>query len=296
MAVYPTSAVGLSYITYPAGPTAAGLTVTAPGSTNTKGAYSEVVSSLGFTSNRVEINTQFTVAASRQLLIDLATGAAASEVVRVPDLLAEGSNTSTSFNDGQYVAPLAVASGVRVAVRYAINNLTSANLRLSVTLIAAGSQPGIQTFTAIGADTSDSGGTQVDPGGTANTKGAYSQIVASSAAIYQTLMLVLTLKGNTSVTSTDWAVDVATGAAASEVVLIPDLRFSTGGTVNMMSPRSSSCLTYIAASTRYAVRASCGINDATDRLVDAAIVVGTAPSESASGGGIRLAGHGGLAA
>ncbi len=288
MSCYPTSAAGLGYVSYPVGPTASGdVNLTAPGANNTKGAYAQIVASTPFACTAVQVSTTFTLALSRQFLIDIATGAGGAEVVKIPDLLTEGYNVTGSWNNTYWQVPLAVDASTRLSARFAINDITSiGTFGICVSLSAAGGQPGITSFTNLGADTSDSGGAQVDPGGTANTFGTYTQMVASSAAVYQYLAVLSTTKGNSALTSARWCINVATGAAASEVVLIPDLRVSAGGAApNRYGPRCLPYLTYIAASTRIAVNASCGINDATDRLIDVALLVGTAPTETGSAGG-----------
>jgi hypothetical protein len=282
MAHYPTSATGLAATSSPVGPTASGTTVTA-GSANVKGSYVEFVASLGFTANRVTILVLATiVAAPRQYLIDLATGAAGSESVVVPNLMTEGSPSSGASPHGElHVAlPLAVASGTRIALRCACSTASDTIGQLSVTCAAAGGTPGCTAFVNAGADTSDSGGTAVDPGGTANTKGSYTQLTASTGAVAQVLVPLATVRGNAAATTAQWAFDVATGAGGAETVLVPDIRLGTAGAaeVRLNLRAVPPLLTYIASGTRIAVRASCDITDATDRLLDAAVLIATAPA------------------
>jgi hypothetical protein len=129
----------------------------------------------------------------------------------------------------------------------------------------------------------------VDPGASINTKGStYSEMTSSSSAITQSLTCMFSMGGNTAPQTFLAAVDISTGAGGAEVVLVPDLRLSgrdlvAGSGVLMVAPRSYTMLTYIAASTRIAVRASSNINDATDRLFDVALVAGTAPAEGSGG-------------
>jgi hypothetical protein len=292
MPCFPQDTSGLNYISYPVGPAATDITITNPVSTNTKGAYSELVASTPFACTQVIWFNGFVAgSAARQVLIDLSTGAGGAETVVVADLLSEVMAVSTSWNPNLFTLPLAIAASTRVAARYAINVLAGAGLSVHLTIWAAGTCPGITSFTTLGANSADSGGTQIDPGGVADTKGAYVELVASSAAVTQFLMLMSTMQGNQAAASTRWARDVATGAGGAETVLMPDLGMSSSS-LDAMAPRSLSFLTYIAASTRIAIRASCAITDATDRLFDVALVVGTAPAESGSGG---LSRHPGMA-
>lgn len=290
MAYYPQSAVGLNYITYPVGPASAGLSVNTAAGANTKGSYVEVIASSPFDSVLIQILILLTTATNGlQMLTDIATGAGGAEAVCIPDIMRSNHATTASDTGGLYILPLEIASGTRIAARCQASTGSSTEV-LAITLVAAGGAPGIATFVNYGANTVDSGGTQIDPGGSANTKGSYTQITASTSAVIQSLLSMTALAGNNSAAATaTWAYDIATGAGGAEVVLIPDLRMQTrllnGSTASVaMSPRSQPFLTYIAASTRIAVRASCNITDATDRLIDVAFIAGTAPAEPSSGG------------
>jgi hypothetical protein len=158
----------------------------------------------------------------------------------------------------------------------------------AISLIAAGGVPGISTFVTYGANTADSGATSVDPGATPNTKGAYSQLSASTSAVIQWLSIVPSTGGNTGPVSVRWYLDFATGAAASEVVLIPDMTFccmiDPSAFIGIVRPVSFNAMTYIAASTRLAARSSSSSTDATDRLLDVEVITGTAPAEPSTGG------------
>lgn len=291
MSCYPSDASAINYITYPVGPTPSGATVTAAGSTNTKGSYTELVSATGFDSTMIEITVQvMTASATAPLyLLDIATGGAGSETVVIPNLLVEKESASASsgVNGARYVLPLAVANGTRVAARCQ-STTAGAVMQVVITLWTAGGCPGITSFTNAGANTSTSGGVQIDPGGSANTKGAYAQLTASTTSVAQWVLIMYTLGGNSAPSTARWYIDFATGAAASETVLIPDspLSLGFGSGVWFASPRSRGFVTYVPASTRLAMRASCNITDATDRLIQAAVLYAPAPSEpSGSGGG-----------
>jgi hypothetical protein len=292
MACYPQSAAGLGYITYPVGPTTTGVTLTASASANTKGSYTEIAASSSFACTAVQVHILLTTSTDGlQFLTDIATGAGGAESVVIPDIILDNPiNTGgSSFGSGFWVLPLAIAASTRIAGRIACSTGSSTAV-IVVTLTAAGGQPGITSFTNYGSASGDSGGTAIDPGGSAETKGAYVELSASTGAIIQALTSMYSLGGNTGAQSARWAIDVATGAGGAEAVLIPDLRLSCRDIPNALSsgalmPRSHSVLTYIAASTRLAVRASCNITDATDRLFDIALLAGTAPAETSGAGG-----------
>lgn len=277
MAHYPTSATGLAYITYPAGPTAQALQITG-GTSNTKGSYGELTSSSAFECNSVRLAVTESTAIAQRILIDLATGPGGSETVVVPNIVAANPSGGAARHAGQvFELPLTVPSGTRIAARHQ-SSQGAQNLFVALTLIAAGDTPGVSAFTAYGADTSTSGGVSVDPGGSANTKGSYAEVTSSTTAVVQFLMLCLTCGGNSNPSASQWAVDLATGPGGSETVLIPDLR-TNGSAGDAPRLRAYSLLTYIPASTRIAVRASCDITDATDRVLQVGLIATTAPPE-----------------
>lgn len=287
---YPQSATGLSYISYPAGPNPTGATITASGSINTKGSYTEFVSSSPFTCNYILV-TVITASVSGGLyLLDIATGGSGSETVIIPNLLVDRINGATVHQgNGEYAIPINIPSGTRISARCQCST-GSGTLEVGITLIAAGGAVGPSSYTTYGANTGTSGGTNVDPGNTINTKGAYSQLTASSSAVAQVAMLVLSGIGTIGAgANLRWDVDVATGAGGAEVVLIPDLHFGFAPIQDLpIYPRSKTFLLYIPASTRIAIRASCSSNDSVVRNFECAIVVATAPSDVTSGSLARV--------
>lgn len=289
MAHYPQSATGLAYIGYPVGPDSRALTLVANASANTKGNYAEFVASSPFACNYVHVVVQFSEdgTANRTWLFDIATGAGGAETVRLPDMMVSqggGFNSSGHWSS----IPLAIAASTRIAGRVQ-SNPGGIDLGVGLMLIAAGDTPGVSAnYVNYGSNTGDSGGVSIDPGGTVDTKGAYSQLTASTSAVIQALIMCFGVGSNSAPQTAIWSLDFATGAGGAEVVLIPDLKINgisvTASNGNVRT-NGMYMLTYIAASTRLAARASCNINDATDRLLEMAILGATAPTEAAGGGG-----------
>jgi len=286
MSAYPTSATGLNYISYPQGPTTASTTLTANASNNTKGSYVQMVASSPFAVQNVITTANATTNTNNlHYLIDLATGAAASEVVVIANLTLSHFGTTTGAVTPSWQVPLAIANGTRIAMRCQCST-GSSTVNVAVTLVDSNGAPGLTSTVTTGPATGTSLAVSVDPGGTADTKGSYSEVVTSTASAYQWLMLMTHDFGHNSAQGAIWCLDVATGGSGSEVVLIPDLRVRMPSTWLIAGLVSYSVLTYIASSTRIACRASCSINTATSRLIDVGVVTGVAPSEpsGASGG------------
>jgi hypothetical protein len=286
--IYPQSAAGLTYESYgETGQIQDGQPVVTAASANTKGSYVEIAASIGITSQWVLVEIVRATLSVRWLL-DIATGAGGGETIVIPDVIGEITDASSHSAQETLVLPWKVESGTRIAGRAQGSSTSASSIFVALELSTFDSDlEGITLFNNEGADTSDSGGLGIDPGAVANTKGAYAELVASLSAIAQWICLLRTIKGNQAASSAMWSIDLSTGAGGGETVLVADTRCNIGATNETLTNRTSSYFTYIAASTRLAVRCQCDITDATDRLLDIALIWGTAPAGGGGGGGDR---------
>ncbi|MDE3036959.1 MAG: hypothetical protein KGJ21_00680 [Pseudomonadota bacterium] len=114
-------------------------------------------------------------------------------------------------------------------------------------------------------------GVTVDPGGTVNTLGNWTQLIASTPNNFNGLLLAIG-DGARSVASAgiSWLVDIAIGASGSEQAIIKQLfTMSSSNTVfNMAPPFFGPFPCSIPAGTRIAARAQCSSNSATSRQID----------------------------
>lgn len=249
-----------------------GINITANATPNTKGSWTTLLASSAFNASAIIImvaggnNNQDT-------LLDIAIGAAASEQVVCENLFAvAGANVKAA---GWYYIPIEIPAGTRLSAR--TQSTTASNiLRLSVCLITSGfnsQSPYGRVSTTYGANTADSGGVNIDPGGTINTDGSWIEIIASTSFYHAQLIVCFSWQLNTSRTSCTWLVDVAIGAAGSEQVIIPDILIAADGTSDLVWPPVTLPFDVnIPEGSRLAIRARCSINDATDRTFDAGIV------------------------
>jgi hypothetical protein len=246
-----------------------GVAVTSGGSINTKGSYSEISSAIPFATSGILINIVPGVATD--WLFDISIGAAGSEKIVVGNLLLTTSRPGECITS--YFFPIRLPEGVRLAIRCQARQATQ-SAGVVVTLIGVSnilSEP-LSRCTTYGAVTADSGGIQVDPGGTVDTKGSYSEIVSSTSNPIRQIIIVLGDQNNATMTTCFFHLDIAIGAASSEKILIPDLFFGAGTTTDGHVPAVFGPFPVeIPAGTRIAARARCSINDATDRLFDIAI-------------------------
>lgn len=204
----------------------------------------------------------------RNALVDVGIGGAGSEVVIVPNLYFKTGDAATTPIVSQIFIPISIPSGARLAVRQ--QNTGNATFNICVVGVSKGflQADSYQAADAIGADSSDSGGTLTDPGATANTKGAWAQLTASAPECSCLLIgLGKTTPGN--LTSCRHLVDIAIGGAGSEQVIIADLFTVTHGDIQnhpIFLPVK------IPAGARVAARSACSSNTAGARELDVALV------------------------
>ncbi len=284
---YPQSTSGLNYSASPAGPVASGTSLAIPTLNNTKGGYTTIVASSSFECNNLDFQ-QPTLDddGPDRILYDIASGAAAAEVVIVPNLLCDVVSSTGVGQPARFgTIPLTVASGTRLAMRYQVNpgasGLQASSARLL--LMATGSVSGPTAYTTYGATTATTSGAVIDPGGTVDTKGSYTQVTASTTSDIQSLVLSTCWPiANILALTSKWKYDIATGAAASEVILIPDYVVSAvDANQEMWQERTAPFVTFIASGTRLAARCSCTNNDASDRISHLVILGTGTPVETA---------------
>ena len=247
-----------------------GTTITAPGSVNTKGAWAQIVASTDFPAVGIIVALQIEPGSGdTQQLIDVGVGAAASEVVIVPNLLTNRCTSAEGAKWKVYI-PVAIPAGTRVAMRYQSNG-TAPVIYATVAIVGGQAKRQILSpgkCTDYGSATGTSVGQTVDPGGTINTEGAYTQIVASTTYAIRGLIVCL---GNltTGAGNPRWLADLAVGAGGSEQIVIADLMHSNPGPAGGGGHASDNGWHYlpmaIPAGTRIAMRAQCSINTASDR-------------------------------
>ena len=198
------------------------VSITTGGTAHVKTAWTELVAS---TENEYE---QLLLTAYRNdttfdhsFLLDIAIGAASSE-----QAIAE--NLFLSFRDtfggtpGQIVLPISVPAGVRLSARVQCDD-TNETVYFALHGVCGfpfGKRIGHSLVDTMGANTSTTRGVNVDPGGTANTKGSWAEIASSTANDYSGLLFLFAAEDSAS--DSDLLLDVGVGAASSEQVVIAD--------------------------------------------------------------------------
>lgn len=192
------------------------------GAINTKGAYAEIIAATSGVTHWVTLYYQGASVGFSGTL-DLALGAAGSETIILPDFfLREG-----TIQDGAPVTlPLQCASGVRLAHR-AQATLAAQTGTIAYNLWSGGAGVAtLQQATTYGSNTS------LDAGGSANTKGSYTELTAATTHPVKWLVVQLVWSVNLAGYVNLFAMDLAVGAAGAETILVPDLcqlTFSASG-------------------------------------------------------------------
>jgi len=232
---------------------------------NTKGTYVQIAASTP--ADAVAIDVVFFVGFQSRLnaAFDIAVGASGSEVVIVPDILValDLETLALALVTPHMILPVMIPKGSRVAVRAQVNNnFSSANTFISVQSIDTydgsfleSQPPG--AIDVVGFNAAATTGTAVTGGGTANTKGSYSQLVAATAADYVGFFLALDYQSTTA--NVSFNIDIAIGASGSEVVIKPNhyQQFDWASSVRAMPSLTSIYYLPIPAGSRVSARCSC---------------------------------------
>ncbi len=247
--------------------TSKGIVVDPHNTAHTKGGYAQLVAATAFATTWLQITYSGTGATVGDCLVDVAIGAATSEVIVWPNLLC---HRQVSGESQTLLVPFHVPAGTRIAAAAQSSSANETACYIGLRLFGGGPRQdsGLQQFTTYGANTADSGGTSVDPGAGANTKGAYTELSSASTAPIRWLLSAIGNQKNGTMTSCWAQYDIAIGAGTSEVVVSPDGQTFVEAALDQIFGQWMAHPVEIATGVRLAVRAQSSITDATDRLFD----------------------------
>lgn len=242
-------------------------TVVTGGSANTKGSYTELIASTGIDYNHIEIFVRDSEATD--ILLDISVGSAGNEVVVASNLYISSTAGSTKRMIITIPIPIHIPVGTRISARCQAGGASDICLVNGVGYSSGlGGQRGRAKVVAYGDDTAASGGTAVDAGGVAHTKGSYVQLTASTNEQLKEIMLIVGLNANTAMSTSGFLVDIAVGAAASEEVLVPNIALYTDSANDSVSQAVFRCPIAIPAGTRIAVRMQSTTTASPDDILD----------------------------
>lgn len=239
------------------------VSLTASATPHSPGAWVEVDASLSAAADGVTIHIDSNVnsgATDTSTLLEIGTGAASSETVWATVAIGYSQRSL-------YHVPGRIASGTRVAAR-----LRSAVASKAVSGIGFMFQqaltPGLGAPVTLGADTATSRGAALTAPGATNTKGAWTQLSASTPSDIEALAFSAQGNGLTTMANGGLLLDIGIGGAGSETVLIGDI-WLAADTAEFYTVRGPS--TYqvsIPAGSRVAARYQCSnLNNAVDLIL-----------------------------
>jgi hypothetical protein len=188
-------------------------------SNNAKGAWTQVIAATTADSQAIIFQFIKPYGSPTAYNVDIGIGASGSEIALISNIMLQGA----AQPGATYIFPLAVPAGTRVSVRCQSDG-TSAGCYYSLLLMNdcafANAGSAVDTY---GYNSATSYGTIIDPGTTANTKGAYTQLVGSTTANIDGFVLGFDCQGRTTGSSnTDYFFDIAVGPAGQEVIVLPN--------------------------------------------------------------------------
>lgn len=249
--------------------TSSGVALTSSASANTKGSFTQLIASTTIDACWMYVGIQGPgISTSVAGAVDIAVGGSGSEQVIVSNLCA--GNVNDLGWSGEWSFPIQIPAGTRVAARCQ-TTVGSDGVAVNVILFDGSftQMEGVAGVDSIGFLTASTHGTSVDPGGTANTKGSYAQLVASTSRDYLGLMLAVDQGPSTSTVNFPvWLLDIAIGGSGSEQVIIPNLAIATlnpSATAGVVGATEAFFPIAIPAGTRVAARLQCNITTAAQR-------------------------------
>lgn len=226
-----------------------GTALTNSGVAHTKGNYTELDASTARNAAGIFVTLQGN--GGQEGFVDIAVGAAASEVIIAANL--HYVINAVNIRSWEYFIPIPIPGGTRIAARFQSSSTTN-GVWVNATLWHGGfMSPSCSVMDALNADTANTQGTLIAQGGANNTKGAYTQIIASTSRRYRALYISNGRRGT--VASQAFMNDIAIGAAASEQIIIPNVFWNQNTTTDQIErPVQGPFWVDIPAGTRIAIR------------------------------------------
>jgi hypothetical protein len=252
------------------GAASTGIEVASSGTANTIGSIVELDASTESEANGIVVTVAsvgVVAATNISFLLNILTGPASSEVSLI-DGIHFGQDLSVSnFTRQAWFFPVNIPSGTRVSATCQTDTASADSVFVLCQFNSKSysSQPGHQTITSVGHDTSTSNSTiTVDAGGVANTKGSWATVLAAgSNPGFDGFSLSIGPNLNTAEANADFLIDIAKGA--SQTVVVENIFCSSTSTENRYQNDTFFPIK-IEAGELISIRSQCTSIDATDRV------------------------------
>jgi hypothetical protein len=232
-------------------------TLTADASAHTMGSYSTVLTtSAAVTLIRVMFRGTATNGAATETMVDIASGAgptnfiASIPVGHLPNLQA-----GSLAYPAEYWIPVSIPTTTAISARCQ-SVVTGGKTVVMAMQTFSGSNLTATAIDTIGATTASSRGTSCAAGTSGAEPASYTQVIASTAAAYTGLLWAVNAGGDTTMQDSFALVDIATGAASSEVNIVTDHQVKMTSGETLMSDPVSPLTVNIPQGTRLSARVS----------------------------------------
>jgi hypothetical protein len=211
------------------------VTVTASATPHTKGAWVELHAATSSLATLVRVKGSTGAASTNTAtLVDIGIGAASSEVVIIPDITFGGNQTegvTGQFDSGAVEIPITIPKGSRISARCQgaqVSQAVGVSIDLFHTRTPLGADWAMASYsplvTTYGAVAGTSLGVSLTAPGSLNTKGAWTQITASTTAPITDMCASFGRDGQGNSTGGVGLVDIGFGPAGAEVVLLSNIQ------------------------------------------------------------------------
>lgn len=234
------------------------VTVTASATPHTKGAWTALTASAAadYGGLVLKVGNAFVTATNTAILMDVGTGTAGSEVVRIPNINTGHHQLSASTRIARIVLPFAIPKGTRVAAR--MQSIVASKTQTVTMGHALTPHPTHPLRPAVGeaygVDLGTSVGTSLTWAGAINTKGAWVTLAAATTQPYRAIICCVGTPTATVQGAANEVIDFGVGAAGSERVVAPNLHVSTTTTEAMDGERWRTVFGHFPAGIRVAAR------------------------------------------
>ena len=250
-----------------------GTNITASATANTKGSWVDLGSTTSFAYEHITVCLIPGTGSAVDLMMDIGISDGANRFVIAADL--HYTSVKSTFAHALSIGiPLHVPSGTQLSARCAAS-VGSSDMSVIVSGHSSGlgGAPGFSRCVALFTPAL-SRGIAIDPGGTANTKGAWADITTSCPNDISAMFGLVGFNGDVARAAAARSImDIGVGAAAAEYVLYPNafMGWSTFWDGPFANVRIPPFACHVPATTRIAARSACSLTTAGDRTFDLAL-------------------------
>lgn len=235
-------------------------------------AWAQLVASSLYTAEGVIVTVQSAV--NNVTIVEIGVGAAASEQTIIGPFTLTDKRIPSSIS---FIAPIRIPAGTRIAARANSASSQADGAFVQVQLLGAaflsGRVLGRGASYGAAAISGSADGTAVDPGATANTKGAYVELEDSTANPIRAMLINFDSQNNGGPADASFLFDIAVGSATSEQIILADIMVNTESLQRQIFPMTIGPIPVnIPAGSRLAARSQGNITDATDRVLGVQIL------------------------